>query len=306
MHNVKVILLDAPIQSRRRLHDTIHRTTSASWLVDGPATVTNLREEIGADATILRYYTPMDQDVIVVDGMHRMSLRQQADMLQKVVNSHSVRVLVLGGDTTGRGLARGRAMNGWTLCCHALRLGGGATEEVDVWDPQGLRSRWLFVVAERLNLHRLTVWTCRSAATSTGAPEFEQCVDIHSPMPSTKRRWLCAPVTNSRLVSWVCSNVNLHKGTMLVVNWESECRTAAAHCHAGHVLKGYELCDGTETYVGQDIRCVLTLRGRMRVGEVLHVVGPVDDGTGLALQHANSKGVVRITKPGCSLPTEQV
>ena len=293
LETVHVVLLDAPIQARRRMHTVVHQATGAVWVVDSPATVTNIREEIGADATTLRYYAPADGQVVVADGMHRMSLRQQAELLQKVLSKGGVKVLLLGGDTTGRGLSRGRAMDGWTLCCHALHLGGGVSEVVDVLDADGLRERWLAMNHRNPPSCRLVVWTCRNA---TCAAEFQQCSDINMAMVGTKRRWLCAPVSNSHLVSWVCQNVSMRKGTMLVVNWESECRTAAAHCHVGQHLEGFELCDGTEPYVGQDVRCVMTLRGRMRVGEVLHVVGPVDNTTGIALQNAGAKGITRVTK----------
>ena len=292
IQRAQVVLLDAPMQARRLVHTMIHERERAAWIVDSPATITNVREEIGADATIPRYYVPVDVTVLVVDGLHRMSLRQQADLLQKALSMSNLQVVVLGVDKTGRGLVHGRALDGWSLCCHALHIGGGKPDVLNVTDRDGLRNRWAsFRNAPESSL-RLAVWQVECMTTSS---DFEQCLNTQDTCKGTKRRWLCAPVPNCHLVSWVCQNVAVSKGTMLVVNWESDCRTMAAQSPQVQRIAGFELCDQTEPYVGQDVRCVGALRGRMRVGEVLRVVGPVDEGTGIALQQGNGT-VVRAAK----------
>lgn len=56
----------------------------------------------------------------------------------------------------------------------------------------------------------------------------------------------------------VCQHVNVPRGTMMVVNWESDCRVVAASkpiAPDAHAILGFELCDHVTPHVGQDVRC---------------------------------------------------
>ena len=138
----QVLLLDAPIPVRRSIHLTIHRRYAAvavTWVVDSAATITNMMEEVGADAMTFRTFlttTGGSMDVLVVEGIHRFTIRQQTIILQQAVQ-RGVRTILLAGDSVGKGIQRGRALDGWTLCVHAA-LQRGITQECDASYIQGL------------------------------------------------------------------------------------------------------------------------------------------------------------------------
>ena len=300
MQRAQVILLDAPIPTRRRIHIALHGALSKGccWVVDSVATITNLQEEVGVDADTAKHMRLGNHNCLVIDGMHRMSLRQQADLLHEAATHNSIRMVILGGDTTGKGMARGRALDGWTLCCHAVQLNGGCTTNVNQVGLSALQAELTMLL--RCPCPRLMVWTVEPSSNTDEHIDFEQCSAVDAaPVNECKRRWLCAPVPNCHLVSWVCSNITIPKGTMLVVNWEADCRTVASQQRKQQSLtgvKGFTLCDQTEPYISQDVRCVGTLRGRMRAGEVLRVVGPSQNDATLVLQRLSVGGFVQVTK----------
>ena len=102
VQSAEVVLLDAPIPVRRLVHTALHRQIDAPccWVVDAASTVTNIQEEIGAEASTIRHTRFTKEEVLVVDGMHRMGLRQQAELLRNATALSTIRVVILGGDTT--------------------------------------------------------------------------------------------------------------------------------------------------------------------------------------------------------------
>jgi hypothetical protein len=302
MNHAQVVLLDAPITSRRSVHAALHHIMpgECAWVVDSAATITNVHEEIGAQANTVKHLLLGSSRCLVVDGMHRMSLRQQADVLQAAAACTSLRLVCLGGDTTGKGISRGRALDGWTLCCHAVQRGGGPTAPLD----QFIKGPALLAELNALLRSpsgQMIVWRNTSTLPSAKQDiEFQQCQTVDAEVDG-RRRWLCAPVSNSHLVSWVCHNIHVPRGTMLVVNWESDCRTVASHQQQQHQrdtvsIPGFVLCDQTPPFLGQDIRAVGTLRGRIHTGEVLRVVGPANAGASMVVQRVAAGGFVRLTK----------
>ena len=163
MKHAEVVLLDAPVPVRRRVHlgiqGLLEDGNHCSWVVDAAATITNLQEELGVVATTSKYYQSVPgQQILVVDGMHRLGLRQQVELIQHAANTPSIRVVVLGGDTTGKGLSRGRALDGWTLCCHAVRLRGDHLEYLDQLDSTAWSARVKQLFQHVQPSGCLTVW----------------------------------------------------------------------------------------------------------------------------------------------------
>jgi hypothetical protein len=298
MEHAEVVLLDAPTPVRRAAYTAVHRLVpeTSGWVVDSAATVSNLQEELGALATTPRHLPSGPFSAFVVDGMHRMGLRQQADLLQFAASASSIRLVILGGDTTGKGLSRGRALDGWTLCCHALHRGGGNATNVEALGAADFQTSLSILLGAPT--HRLHVWSVGTVPGLKQAIRFAQCVDTHTSVDGEcERRWVCAPVPNSHMVSWVCHNMTLTRGTMMVVNWESDCRALAAQQRGiQSIVEGFELCDQTEPYIGQDVRCVVAVRGRLKVGELVRVVGPAAGGGSVVLQRLVGEKLVQLAK----------
>jgi hypothetical protein len=95
---------------------------------------------------------------------------------------------------------------------------------------------------------------CAPVESYQDTPEFLRCGATEQ---CDKRRWIPAPVRNSHIVGWVCRNLTIPVGGMVVVNWtrlithitvcdhtdgDSEYQTVAAAA-AHQTIHGMPLCD---------------------------------------------------------------
>lgn len=240
----QVLALDAPAASRRKLY--VGRPEGTLWLADGAATAANLHEEVdggpAADTVtfFLRQGAAKLPAVVVVDGVHRVGLRRQVDLLRRLVAADSVSLVILGGDSAGR--LYHRALDGWTVCCHAAQQMGLSYPLDANIDPS---RAGLFVLQ---------------------TTRFTTLPAVH--------HWVCAPVNNCHLVRWVCQTLDIPRGSVTVANSEPDTRTLAASLpRKGRALAGLSLCDGTVPHIGQELRVTSSIPRRVRFGETLRIMG---------------------------------
>ena len=242
----RIVLLDAPVGVRRSYHVALHRLTQIQWLADNAATAANLCEEVGiVDVDTPGFYTSVKtpRHAVMVDGVQRLSLRQQTDLLRRLAKNPP-RLILLAGDSAGRVLGprpsvgRGpppyhRALDGWTLCCHTLRLlrEGQGVQASTTTSPDSAVEQIL-----RDGGAGLDGWV---QSPEMQVPEWKPCDTMGEEVSGggggagEPHRWIRAPVPNQHLVSWparglddttrwqggrVCQSVPMPRSTMLVVN----------------------------------------------------------------------------------------
>lgn len=253
----RVLLVDSPASARRAIYRSLPE--HALWLADSSATAANLHEEVEGRplADTVSFFLRQNArnpgpTTVVVDGVHRLGLRRQADLLRRLATTPSVQTVLLGGDSAGR--VYHRAVDGWTLCCHAARQMGLARE----LRPSVVQGGPGLAVCQAKGGHPAVRWS-----EAGGEPDTW--------------RWVRSPVANPRLVAWVCRTITIPGGTMTVANSEPETRTLAASLRGGPALTGLMLCDGTVPHVDQEVRVILTVPRRARFGETLRVVSRTEN-----------------------------
>ena len=278
----RVILLDAPMDVRRVHHVAVGGSRSVRWLADSSATATNLCEEVGVPVDTAGYYTKNRGEatarIIVVDGVQRLGLRQQTDLLRRLAD-RSPQVVLLAGDTAGR--VYHRALDGWTLCCHAgrSRRRGGGTQNQNVVTEVG---------------RGLVVWV-HQPAPEEAPPAWHECRGVSDTVPADGRRWLCAPVSNGQLVAWVCQTVAIPAATMTVVNGTSP-RDRTLFTGRGSPLDNVCLCDQSPAHHGQEVRCILSIPNRsVRFGEVYRILDWETGDRTVRLEHVRTGTALAVT-----------
>jgi hypothetical protein len=273
-----VHLLDAPVPLRRAIHQALVVVDAGiQWLADGrcplgpgdpvrsSATVSNLHEELGVTADTTGYFLGHKGTVAggtstlcVVEGVQRLSLRQQTDLLRRLQGRMPVAV-ILGGDSTGR--VHHRALDGWTLCCHAARTQGVAIPTVDPPSVVDSLTRAGGPAAG------LCVWQAPFTPPTDSPTPWKPCLSLSD---DGEKRWLVAPVGNAALVNWVCQTVDIPRGAMTVVNYGG---TQALAPSTRTLLTDLSLSDASVPYLDQDIRCVRSLPSKhIRFGEVVRIL----------------------------------
>jgi hypothetical protein len=241
-----------------------------------------MSEELGVTADTLGFFLRAARKAaaarsVWVEGMQHTSLRQQVELLRLLNRHHEPRLVVLSGDTTGGGDVP--RFDGWHLVC------GGADRVHIVGDADNDDG----APAERLRdaPPGLYVWRSPRPVAACGTHGWEQVEDVDTPAGAS-HRWLRAPVTNRQLVVWVCQNLRIPPGAMLVVRGQSDYHALAKKQHEG-LLGAFRLCDSTVPFVGQDVRCVLGLARKLRFGEVLTIAGVTATGGAVVLRRGDAE-----------------
>lgn len=214
----RLVLLDSPTWVRRTVHRAVQdmEADRTRWLTDNAATATNLLEEVGAaEADTAAYFAARadasDAPVVLADGVHLLSLRQQVALMRRLAE-HRPSLVVLGGDTAGR--LYHRAVDGWTLCSHAGRDAGVAVRRIT-----DLAAATRAVHAALQAGPGLEFWCDPTRYEPPEPPRWHPVQSIQESVPAGQRRWVCVPVGNGRLVGWACQSLRFPAGAMTVVNY---------------------------------------------------------------------------------------